>query len=96
MNQGRQTISGWGRYPWQDARVHMPRVCSEFKAALQTNLPLIARGMGRSYGDSALANTVLQTTQYNHFISFDHVTGLLSAQAGVTLREILRLVVPAG
>jgi len=96
MNQGRQTISGWGRYPWQDARVHMPRVCSEFKAALQTNLPLIARGMGRSYGDSALANTVLQTTQYDHFISFDPVTGVLSAQAGITLREILRLVVPAG
>lgn len=96
MSQGIQAISGWGGYPVKDARVVMPRSISEFRTTLQANAPLIARGMGRSYGDSALAESVLQTTHCDHFLAFDPATGMLSAQAGVTLREILKVVVPAG
>ena len=96
MKLGTQQISGWGGYPVQDALVLCPNTSTEFKSALKTLSPCIARGMGRSYGDSAMAELVLQTHQMDHFKGFDPSTGLLSVQAGVTLREILKLVVPRG
>ena len=37
----------------------------------------IARGMGRSYGDSANASKVLQTLYCDHFIEFDEGSAFL-------------------
>jgi decaprenylphospho-beta-D-ribofuranose 2-oxidase len=94
------TISGWGGYPKQDAQVLSPSSCSalqaQAQAQAQTHPSLIARGMGRSYGDSANAPVVLQTTYCDHFIAFDTDTGLLTAEAGIMLRDILKVVVAKG
>ncbi|MBK0393756.1 FAD-binding protein [Ramlibacter algicola] len=87
-------ISGWGGYPVQDARVLQPLALSGFRECLEE--PFIARGMGRSYGDSATAATVAQTGHVDRFIAFDEGTGLLTGEAGLTLRDILRRVVPRG
>ena len=38
----------------------------------------------------------MQTTYINHFIEFDKATGKLTAEAGITLREILEVIVPSG
>ena len=38
----------------------------------------------------------MQTTYINHFIEFDKVTGKLTAEAGITLRDILKVIVPKG
>lgn len=46
-------LSGWGRYPRADCTVLRPRSIEDLKKALGKG-PLIARGMGRAYGDSAL------------------------------------------
>lgn len=53
---------------------------------------------GRSYGDVCL-NTEgrnINSKKWDHFIAFDRSSGLLTVEAGVTLRDILRVVVPAG
>lgn len=89
------TISGWGGYPTQQAQVITPVSLSAFKASQQST-SCIARGMGRSYGDSAHAATVLQTTYCDHFIAFDSTSGLLTVEAGITLREILSVVLKQG
>jgi decaprenylphospho-beta-D-ribofuranose 2-oxidase len=89
-------ISGWGGYPIQQARVLMPSSHSSYKAYLQQYSCVIARGMGRSYGDSANASTVLQTAYNDHFVAFDAATGLLTVEAGVMLREILKITVKHG
>ncbi len=52
--------------------------------------------MGRSYGDSANSQKVIETSYYNHFIEFDIKTGKLTAEAGITLREILKMIVLRG
>jgi FAD/FMN-containing dehydrogenase len=54
--------------------------------------------MGRSYGDVCLndGGTLLLTRGLDRLISFDPVKGLLHAEAGITLDEILRLTVPLG
>ena len=94
-------IYGWGRYPRLEARVALPQTENAFIDYLQTTQTptdhsLIARGLGRSYGDSSLASTVLQTQYLNHFQSFDNVTGLLRCEAGVSLAQILEVFVPRG
>jgi decaprenylphospho-beta-D-ribofuranose 2-oxidase len=88
-------IHGWGNYPKIEAEVLTPLSLSECENDIQ-NSPLIARGMGRSYGDSANAQIVLQTTYLDHFIAFDAELGTLTCEAGVTLREILKLIVHKG
>jgi len=90
------SISGWGGYPLQQAEVITPLSLSACKTQLNHHPTLIARGMGRSYGDSANAATVLQTAYCDHFIAFDAATGLLTVEAGVTLRDILKITVKHG
>jgi FAD/FMN-containing dehydrogenases len=89
-------ISGWGGYPTEEARILRPLSQSACKAHLNDMLPLIPRGMGRSYGDSASAASVMQTTYLDHFIAFDKTTGLLTVEAGLTLRDILKVTVKQG
>lgn len=91
-----KAISGWGGYPEHEAQVFTPSCLSALQSQIQTQLPLISRGMGRSYGDSANASVVLQTTYCDHFIAFDANTGLLTAEAGIKLRDILKVIVPQG
>jgi FAD/FMN-containing dehydrogenase len=89
-------IYGWGRYPQQDAYLHAPPSCASLELITKQHESVLVRGMGRSYGDSANALNVLQTTYINHFIEFDKATGKLTAEAGITLREILEVIVPSG
>lgn len=87
-------IHGWGGYPTIEAEVKMPLSRSACKTCHDT--PLIARGMGRSYGDSAHASTIVQTTYLDHFIAFDTNTGIITVEAGITIREVLKLIIPKG
>jgi len=60
--------------------------------------PFIARGQGRSYGDAALLKegTVVLTERLNRLLSFDEETGILRAEAGVTIADLLETFVPRG
>lgn len=91
-------LSGWGQYPCADVQVCSPRnaddllqIISEAHEGSQ-----IARGLGRSYGDSALADQVIQTDQLDHLLNFNPETGLLLCSSGSTLKDILEVFVPKG
>lgn len=60
--------------------------------------PLLPFGNGRSYGDVCLNDrgTLLVTRGLDRFMAFDPQTGILRGEAGVTLAELLALVVPQG
>jgi FAD/FMN-containing dehydrogenase len=90
------TLHGWGRFPKVEAQVALPLSDLDCKRALQARAPLIAHGLGRSYGDSALAHEVLSTRYLDHLTAFDASTGLLTCAAGVSLDTILRQFVPRG
>jgi FAD/FMN-containing dehydrogenase len=91
--------TSWGRFPRQPAA----SACSlEWR---YENLPtpadsstLLAFGKGRSYGDSCLngGHTLIHTEQLDRIIAFDSQRGILRAEAGISLREILARTVPAG
>jgi FAD/FMN-containing dehydrogenase len=94
-----QPVESWGRLSRERHRVvglHDRHRVSELMRA--STLPGIAYGNGRSYGDVCLnpGGTLWMTRGLNHFIAFDDRTGLLTCEAGVTLEEILRVVVPRG
>lgn len=88
--------SGWGRYPRHSVNIHQPRTVPDASKLLLEEGSWLGRGMGRSYGDSALADSVISTLQLNHLRSFDDKTGILSCDAGTTLSEILDVFVPRG
>jgi FAD/FMN-containing dehydrogenase len=60
--------------------------------------PWLVYGQGRSYGDVCLndGGGVLLGRGLDHFIAFDPTTGVLRAEAGVLLAEVLALVVAHG
>ena len=57
---------------------------------------MLGRGMGRSYGDSALADQLVSTRQLNRLHSFDEQSGLLACAAGISLAELLDVFAPRG
>jgi len=89
-------LSGWGRYPRAGARVARPENLSAVE--FDPGESVLARGLGRSYGDAAMLRdgVVLLTERLNRFLDFDSRTGLLRAEAGATLAEVLETFVPRG
>ncbi len=88
-------LSGWGRYPVQSCELERP----ERYAGLYSDASsLIARGQGRSYGDAALNENgrVMLTERVNRLLDFDLANGILRAESGTTLAEILEVIVPKG
>ena len=59
---------------------------------------LIARGLGRSYGDAALnpEGAVVLSKRLDHLLDFDEETGLLRCQAAVSLADLIELFLPRG
>jgi FAD/FMN-containing dehydrogenase len=90
-------VCGWGRYPFiENAKVFLPQTRSAYARLINNNQSMITRGLGRSYGDSANNAVIIESNYFNHFIDFDDATGVLICESGVSIREILALVVPRG
>lgn len=89
--------SNWGRFPKVDAEVLPVTNNEQVKdLLLHTSFPLIARGNGRCYGDSALQRKIISTLSLNKMLALDLDNRTIRVQAGVLLEEILRLLVPKG
>jgi L-gulonolactone oxidase len=93
-------IASWGRVK----RLRVPRITPAWLDQLEGMLararatPVLAMGLGRSYGDSCLngAGTTLDMTALDRVIAFDPITGVIRAEAGLSLSDLLRVVVPYG
>jgi FAD/FMN-containing dehydrogenase len=88
----------WGRLRAQPpARVFMPADRAA-DLTLEGDLPMLPFGRGRSYGDVCLngGGLLLHTARLDRWIDFDRHGGVLRCESGVTLRDILELVVPQG
>ena len=89
-----ETIAGWGRVavPGRELR-------SEDLRRITLDVPL-SRGLGRSYGDASLPPpsrpVVANTTLADRLLGFDPETGVLRAEAGLSLVELHRVLLPRG
>ncbi|SDI62677.1 FAD-binding oxidoreductase [Alloyangia pacifica] len=92
----REVLTGWGRYPSKPCLVTAPRTESEV-STLARHGGVIARGNGRAYGDSALGGAAtLDMRRMNRILSFDPATGVLVAEAGLLLADIITTFLPRG
>jgi len=90
------SLLSWGLYPRIANKVFTFKTSNDLSSVLSDNDELIPYGNGRSYGDSALSANIVNVKPHDYFISFDAKKGLLHAEAGVLLSEILEAYVPKG
>ena len=94
-----RTLSGWGRTNPVSAQVVQPTSIEQLQELIRGAPPrsLITRGLGRSYGDAAQLKdgTVIELLALDQ-IDLDPANGTVTAGAGVSLDQILRVIVPAG
>lgn len=95
-------LRSWGNYP-ATAQTGQPAhwrddIPGMLAAVARTHGDTLAYGNGRSYGDSCLAASehALHMRGLDRFIAFDRDSGIVRAEAGVTLGEILALTIPHG
>jgi FAD/FMN-containing dehydrogenase len=92
-------LHSWGRYPVTESRLHVPgsrdAIGAQWRPAAD-KASVIARGLGRSYGDSALADDVVQMLALDNLLSFGESTGHLRCAAGVSLATLLQVFLPRG
>jgi decaprenylphospho-beta-D-ribofuranose 2-oxidase len=93
------TLSGWGRTRPVVAKVVTPATEDDVAAILaEAPGPVIARGLGRSYGDAAqvAGGTVVDGRGLGAVGPIDPATGLVTVGAGASVDAILRAAVPEG
>ena len=96
----RSDLGSWGRFPRIPQTAHavhwrsqLPGILRELADRFGTTL---AYGAGRSYGDSCLAvgDHVIDMKGMDSFIDADWERGLITAEAGATLEQVLSVCVP--
>ena len=96
-------LYSWGRFPYHPQTGH-PVYWQEDIAIMQAALrtsgygSTLAFGCGRSYGDSCLAESshVISTRGMGRVLAVDWDRGVLLAQSGLTLDELIRIALPRG
>ncbi len=95
-----QTLTGWGGMNPETCDVFRPekrRALSDLIQAKHSDT-IIARGLGRSYGDTSVngGKGVINMTRLNRMLAFDPEEGMLECEAGVSLAEIIETFLPRG
>lgn len=93
-----QTIWGWGRHPVGTTDLQRPERLSELPGLVSSARTVLARGLGRSYGDASFnsAGDTILMERIDRFVEFDESTGVLECEAGLTIGDVLRYFVPRG
>ena len=95
VKKQKKIISGWGRNIKVLCNVLYPNNYKDISNLEKKDV--IARGLGRSYGDSAIQpNLTINMTSLSKINSFSKDTGILSVQAGVCIEKIIENFLPLG
>jgi L-gulonolactone oxidase len=90
--------TSWGRVAKAEQFVREPAFVDDAIRIAKETRNYLAYGLGRSYGDVCLNNdgTQIRMHRLDHVISADWVTGVVRAEAGLSLAALLQLSVPRG
>ena len=88
-------LSGWGNNKFTNSKVYFPNNITEIKSFIKGKT--IARGLGKSYGDSSIQpNSTIITTKLNKVLHLDLKKGILLAESGISVLEIIEKIIPHG
>ena len=95
-----ELLSGWGRTAPSTAEVVRPTSIAELAkaAADPPRRGVLARGLGRAYGDAAqnAGGLVVDATGVTGVLGFDADTGVVRVAAGTSIGDLLHVAVPRG
>ena len=89
----------WGRLPKAtSSAIHRLYWRSDLAELDLGPSPVLPYGLGRSYGDSCLndGGALIDTSNLSRLIHFDSERGILRAEAGLSLDQLLAVIVPRG
>lgn len=91
-------VSSWGRLSREEHELRFLSDAAPVAAQLRAEMPGLAHGLGRSYGDVCLnpGGVLWQTAALDRFIAFDAASGRLRCEAGMRLRDIQRVAIARG
>lgn len=89
-------LSNWGNYPVITSEENAFTQEDQLKRYVAAHKGIIARGNGRCYGDASLGKNNVSMLRYDKVLAFDVQQGILDVQAGVTLDQLLEIIVPKG
>ena len=96
----RLDYTSWGRVvqvPHQVATPRFPNEVAQCLAEGGRGGAMLAVGLRRSYGDTPInGNRLIDMTGLDRLISFNRETGVLRCDAGVSIDDLLQVIVPAG
>ena len=92
----KKTIQSWAKKYNGNFDFYEPKNIDEIKSIISKNENIIPSGGFRSYGDSALSSVIINSKHFNKIISFDEQIGILKAEAGITIENILNFLIPKG
>ena len=92
----KKQIANWGNYPAMESDEKSFAFDDQLKEVFKGEGSFIPRGNGRCYGDASLAQVTVSTLKYDKILSFDTVNGILECQSGITLDQVLEVIVPKG
>ena len=92
------TYQSWGRVFHYNSKSLSVEWMFELPKTFEDDSSYLAYGLGRSYGDSCLNQngTVIEMKRLNNLIEFNDETGILTAEAGLSLGDILKIIVAKG
>jgi decaprenylphospho-beta-D-ribofuranose 2-oxidase len=97
-----EALKGWGGAVGSSAYVFRPSTVAQLKEVFalgrDTGRSVTIRGAGRSYGDASLGteNLVIEMTRMNRILDWDPETGLITLEAGVTIKQLWEYIIQDG
>ena len=93
-------LSGWGRFGSVTSPAYRPESWHTLEAVVASapEKTLLPRGLGRSYGDSALngGGALVLTERLGRILDFDEAGRTVTCEGGASLARLLSFLVPRG
>jgi decaprenylphospho-beta-D-ribofuranose 2-oxidase len=89
--------TNWGNNIKTYPKIYEPRNYYEIKKIINNNKSFVVQGNQRSFGDGGLnKNQVLSMKNFNKIISFDSKSGIVEAESGLLLKDLLPTITEKG
>ena len=94
MKNKKMPLTGWGNNFSIFSNVYNPVNNDEIiNIILKDKISnFITRGLGRSYGDSSLADNIISLKNYKKFLYFDKSKGIIECSSNYSLGELIKII----